>query len=196
MPRTFHAPTRRALLLGSGAAVRLGRSAAARARRRPRPAASGDRAARRARRARGRRAGRRSRLAQFARRQGADCSTAHTPGLAARRLLRAEPGDAEPAPALSSGAGADRARGRDPLSRALAFRRAGCARKRPARARAPPIPAGSTARSRRLAPGEPVPVRMAGRPLRSGRSRRSSCAARRRCCRGCRRGCRRSATTR
>ena len=56
------------------------------------------------------------------------------PGIAARRLLRAEPGDAEPASPLSGGPGDGRARGRDTLSRALAFRRAGRAGKRAAEA--------------------------------------------------------------
>ena len=53
-----------------------------------------------------------------------------TAGAAARRLLRAQSGDAEPAPALQGAAGHHRARHGDALSRALAFRRSGRARKR------------------------------------------------------------------
>ena len=66
----------------------------------PRPAHADDRAARRARRARGGRAGRRSGLGQAARRQGADARRQDA-GAAARLVLRAQSGDAEPASALS-----------------------------------------------------------------------------------------------
>ena len=54
-----------------------------------------------------------------------------TAGAAARRLLRAQSGDAEPASALQGAAGDHRARHRDALSRALAFRRPGRAGERP-----------------------------------------------------------------
>ena len=76
MALNLHAPSRRELLLGLRRAVRLGASAEARARRRPRSAPADDRAARRARWARRGGAGRRSGLGQAARRQGAACSTA------------------------------------------------------------------------------------------------------------------------
>ena len=59
----------------------------------------------------------------------------------------------------------------------------------------PSIPAGSTGRWPGSSPAAGR-MRAAGRPSRSGRSRRWSCAGPRRCCRGCRRGCRRSATRR
>ena len=175
-------------------AVRLGRGAAHRPRRGPRPAPSDDCAARRARWARGGRAGRRSRLDQAAQRKIAD-RRRPDPGFAARRLLRAEPGDAEFPPPVPGGSGDDRARGRDTLSRALAFRRSGRARKR---AREAGSGRYRLAQPRALGAWSPagVSIRMPGRPLRSARSRRSSCAGRRRCSRGFRLGCRRSATTR
>ena len=53
------------------------------------------------------------------------------PALPLDSLLRAQSRDAEPAPALQGAAGRDRACNRDALSRALAFRRPGRAGKRP-----------------------------------------------------------------
>ena len=172
-------------------AVRLGLSAEARARRRPRPAPAVDRAARRARRARGGRAGRRSGLGAAARRQGADARRQDA-GAAARFVLRAQSGDAEPAPALQ---GRRRRRSctrpRRPIasariSTARTCWKAGC-RKPGARRHRLAQPRARGARSRASA-------RRARRaaPSRSGRSRRWWCADRRRCCHGCRRGCRRS----
>ena len=68
-------------------------------------------------------------------------------GAAARCVLRAQSRDAAPAPAVQGWTGDDRACLSHALSRALAFRRPGRARKRPAAGPAAPIAAGFTARS-------------------------------------------------
>ena len=85
--------------LGVRRAVRLAVPAQAGARRGPRPAHAHHHPARRARRARGGRAGRRSRLGEAARRQGARARRQDA-GAAARLILRAQSGDAEPASAV------------------------------------------------------------------------------------------------
>ncbi len=116
-----------------------------------------------------------------------------TPALPLDGFLRAQSGDAEPAPALSGRPGHRRARGGDALPRALAFRRAGRAGKRLRKSRtrgyrlAQSRARGSrTWRPRCALAGEPQGAARS----RSDRSRRWWCAAPRRCCPGCRRGCR------
>ena len=164
-------------------------------RRGPRSAPAGDRAARRARRARRGGAGRRSGLGRAARRQGAHARRQDA-GAAARRLLRAQSGDAEPAPALS---GRRRRRSCMRPRRPIASARISTARTcwKAGSPRPGAVDTGwlnralGDARSRRTAP-----IRGRATPSRSGRSRRWWCAGRRRCCRGRRRGCRRRATTR
>ena len=171
-------------------AVRLGLCAAHRARRRPRSALPHHRAARRARRPCRGRAGRRSRLDQAARRQCLTArrrtrrrcrSTASSPSIRRCRTFTASTRPARRSSCMRS-ATPYRERshfdGQDVLESGLARR--GARRERLAQPRA--RRAGAR-RPRR--PGEPR------RLLRSGRSRRWSCAARRRCCHGCRRGGRR-----
>ncbi len=91
-----------------------------------------------------------------------------TPALPLEFVLRAQSGDAEPAPALQGRAGDHRPCRRDALSRALAFRRPGRAGKRRSARPAPPTPAGSTGRSPRSSPGDAStrgqPQGLRGRP--------------------------------
>ncbi len=153
-------------------AVRLGLSAEGGARRGPRSAPAGDRAARRARRAGGGRAGRRSGLGEAARRQGADARRQDA-GAAARLVLCAQSGDAEPAPALSGGRRDHRARDRHVRIASARISTARTCSKAASASRARSIPAGSTARSPRCSrPGAPA----AATPSRSGRLRRWSSA--------------------
>ena len=189
----LHAPTRRELLLASGTLFAWAYLPKARARRGPRSAPAGDRAARRARWPGRGGAGRRSGLDRAARRQGAHARR-QAAGAAARRLLRAQSGDAEPASSLQGRRRHHRACGGDALSRALAFRRPGRAGKRPRQARRGRYRLAQS-RARLAAAGRPRRSAVA-KPSRSVRSRRWSCAGRRRCCHGRRRACRRPATTR
>ena len=120
----------------------------ARGRRATRSAPDRRHPARRARRAGHRGAGRRSRLCRPARRDRADAGRPAS-GRAARRFLRAASGDAGIRAAVSGRTGRRRPRGRNALSRPLAFRRPGRARKRLCRPGPGRSRAGSTARSRR-----------------------------------------------
>ncbi len=138
------------------------------ARRRPRPTLPRHHSARRARRARDRRAGRRSGLGAL---RGDEALTldGKTPALQARRLLRAQSGDAEPATHVPGGRGDHRSCLRHALSRALAFRRPGFIGKRTCRNPALGDTAGSIARWPALASRRPRrPERQPGLCRRSG----------------------------
>ena len=110
-----------------------------------------------------------------------------TGGTAARRILRAQSGHAEPASALSGRPGHRGACGGLALSRALAFRRAGRVGKR-ARETRPRRVRLAQSRARKARAGRPRVAARTQRRSRSGRSRHWWCAAPRRCCHGCRRG--------
>ena len=116
-----------------GHAVRLGLSAESRARGGPRSAPARDRAARRARRTGGGGAGRRSGLGRLARGQGAHARR-QAARAAARFLLCAQSGDAEPASPLQGRRRHHRACDGDVLPRALPLRRPGRAGERPRQA--------------------------------------------------------------
>ena len=115
-------------------------------------------------------------------------------GAAARRHVRAQSGDAEPASPLQGRRRDHRACGGDALSRALAFRRPGRARKRP-RASGRGVdrlaqPRAGDARAGGARQSEGAQCLRGRADCAAGRARR-----RRRCCHGRRRGCRRPATT-